>query len=237
MHNSAAHIHVIQPEAIQTADITLLNATELTHAKKLIFAKDKTLYIAAHIFLRKLLSQYAPLSPDKWCFTSNSYGKPFVSNTGYEWLQFNLSHTPGLIACAISTTEIIGVDVERHKPLDSLESLCKYAFSSTETADILSISDTAERERRFFTYWTLKEAYIKALGLGLSLPLQQFSFIKDDHKKWKITNTEIHTVSQTKNWQFDNKLLDGFQLSVATILTGPLVYFSGYYDMNFPRHF
>ena len=230
MHNTSVYVHTIQPDTVQATDISLLNEAERSRAKKFKFNKDQTLYTTTHIFLRKLLSTYAPLSPDEWCFNTNPYGKPFINNPGYEWLHFNLSHTHGLITCAVSSAAAVGVDVERHKALQDFEALCRYAFSSREADDILSISDSAQRERRFFTYWTLKEAYIKALGLGFSLPLQSFSFIEDTHKKWQITNTEIHTVSQKKNWQFDNKLMDGFQLSVATTLSGSIVYLDGYYE-------
>lgn len=232
MDDNNVYIHAAHPEAIQANGGALLNTTERERADSFAFAKDRTLYTAAHIFLRRQLSQYAPLQPNEWHFTKNQYGKPFISNPGYEWLQFNLSHTPGLIACAISAAGSIGVDVEQHRSLPDLEGLCRYAFSSEEVDDILSLTSLLARETRFFTYWTLKEAYIKAVGMGLSLPLQQFSFSEDAQHSWHVVPNKVHTSEQTKNWRFDNKCIGRFQLSVATTLTGSLIYHDDYHGKN-----
>jgi 4'-phosphopantetheinyl transferase len=228
MDNNSVYIHIAAPENIRTGTISPLNLAERTRAENFMFAKDRGLYTAAHIFLRQRLSQYASLAPEEWCFVDNAFGRPFVSNPGYQWLQFNLSHTPGLVACIISADGMVGIDVEQHKALSDLEGLCWYALAYSETNDIFSIKQTTQREERFYTFWTLKEAYIKALGMGLSLPLQQFSFFEDEKRSWSVSTDKIHTSDQAKSWRFDYKRINGFHLSVATTLIGPLIY---HYDI------
>lgn len=224
MDNNCTYVHITCPENVQVNLITSLSAEERTRANNFVFAEDRKLYIAAHIFLRQQLSQYASLAPEDWRFVTNQHGKPFINNPRYKWLQFNLSHTPGLIACAISAVEAVGIDVEQQKTLSDLESLCRYAFSTVESSAILTSKHTKQKEERFFTYWTLKEAYIKAIGMGLSLPLQDFSFSTDIKANWHINNTRIHHTAQTKNWRFDHQNLTGFHLSVATPLSGSFIY-------------
>ncbi|MGB5599821.1 4'-phosphopantetheinyl transferase superfamily protein [Thiothrix litoralis] len=212
---SAVHIHTARPEQVDQAEKTLLDQVELARATTFKFPKDRELYVAAHIFLRQTLSQYAPVSPADWQFDTNAYGKPFIINSGYQWLQFNLSHTQGLIACAVSHGLPVGVDVERCKPLSDLDALCRYTLSPLEAYDVLSISNTEQRARRFFTYWTLKEAYIKARGIGLSLPLQQFTFVQDENLTWQLYTDETTVPDNSRSWQFDTEIIGQHYLSIG----------------------
>ena len=171
------HIHLLRPnEYVDTASEKILNMEERQQALAFRFQRDRDLYMAAHLFLRRVLSRYAPIPPDGWQFSRNAYGKPAIANSAYGWLQFNLSHTHGLVACAVARDCAVGVDVEGIRNLSDLPGLCQYAFAPVEMADVLNAPSQQEQTERFFSYWTLKEAYIKARGLGLSLPLQQFAF-------------------------------------------------------------
>jgi 4'-phosphopantetheinyl transferase len=195
------HLYVEKPAAIYLANAHLLNTAEQQRANAFRFEKDRELYTAAHIFLRQTLSQHADITPADWQFSHNAYGKPTITNRGYETLQFNLSHTQGMLACAVSNAGAIGVDVERHKPLQDVASLCHTALADTERADVLSNPDATRREQRFFTYWTLKEAYLKALGMGLSLPLQQFSFRQGKSEQWRL-HCQTALPDDEGHWQF-----------------------------------
>lgn len=183
-HHGTVHIHLARPDPNSPFPLTLhpLERQRMQHFK---FANDRWLYGAARTFLRQTLSLHAPLPPSAWQFNTNPYGKPFITNPGYEWLQFNLSHTPGLVACAVSEGQVIGVDVERLHPLDDLEALCSSVFAPLETQAVLAACTQHEREQRFFTYWTLKEAYIKARGLGIPA-LQQFAFQATRNGGWQL---------------------------------------------------
>jgi Phosphopantetheinyl transferase len=198
------YIHLLQPDgyADDVAVESLFSLEEHQRAQSYRFRHDRNLYVAAHLFLRRTLSRYAPVSPAQWTFSYNTYGKPVIANPGYKWLQFNLSHTHGMVACAITRDRLVGVDVEKINLSSDLPALCQYALTPIEIMDVLSACDKEEQARRFFTYWTLKEAYIKARGIGLSLPLQQFAFQQGKDHVWHLY---CNPVLQDKggNWRFD----------------------------------
>lgn len=200
------HIHLCRPERFAAGGEDSLDAAERGRAGAFKFDKDRDLYIAAHVFLRRVLSRYAPVTPENWRFVNNAYGKPTIANPGYEWLRFNLSHTGGRVACAVARNRAVGVDVEQHKPLGDLPSLCRYAFSPLEAEDVLSARLPGEQEQRFFSYWTLKEAYIKARGMGLSLPLQQFSFVREGQQGWRLEYAPGFQ-DDGETWQFSTRRL------------------------------
>ncbi len=177
------HIHLLRPAELTT--YSSLSSAEQTRAQQYKFAKDRILYQAAHHFLRATLSRYAEIAPDAWYYSHNQYGKPAVANPGHTQLQFNLSHTRGLISCAISLNRAVGVDVESARPLSDLVGISHRVYVGPELADVLAHSGAAQ-DTRFYTYWTLKESYIKARGMGLYLPLKQFHFTAADNGLWQL---------------------------------------------------
>jgi 4'-phosphopantetheinyl transferase len=208
------HVYTSPPETVDTTQESELDRDEQAQADSFKFSNDRHLYVAAHIYLRKVLSQYSSLSPSSWRFQKNVYGKPFIANDQYTELYFNLSHTQGLIACIVSYRQAVGIDVERYKQLADFDALCQTAFSPLEVADILSLKKRSVQEQRFFTYWTLKESYIKARGVGLSIPLQQFSFIETIAEKWEL---QCHSsmMDDGKNWWFSSTKLNDYFLATA----------------------
>ncbi|MBW2713727.1 MAG: 4'-phosphopantetheinyl transferase superfamily protein [Deltaproteobacteria bacterium] len=126
--------------------------------------------------MRTTLSRYARVSPSDWQFQEGEYGRPEITpNPAAPGLRFNLSHTKGLVAC-IATREIdCGVDVERVGRVKNLEGVARRVFSEIELDDLLGRSG-ADREGRFTDFWVLKEAYIKARGMGFQLPLRDIHF-------------------------------------------------------------
>ena len=123
---------------------------------------------------RLQLSRFLGGDPRAWPLVTNRYGRPELASPVPPPLGFNVSHTPGLVACAVTATPDVGVDVElvrRRLTHDVAERF----FAPREVADLRRLSD-ADQARVFFDYWTLKEAYIKARGMGLALPLAHFAF-------------------------------------------------------------
>jgi 4'-phosphopantetheinyl transferase len=113
--------------------------------------------------------------PTLWRFSLNTYGCPTIATPPGTGLQFNLSHTDGLVACAVTRGMDVGVDVEQAERRVEIEWLARRSFAPTEAASVLAAPPEDQREL-FFAYWTLKEAYIKARGMGLALPLDSFAF-------------------------------------------------------------
>ncbi|QQZ39510.1 4'-phosphopantetheinyl transferase superfamily protein [Pseudomonas sp. SK3(2021)] len=120
------------------------------------------------------MSLYAPgVAPQQWVFASNAWGKPAIVAPGAP-MAFNLSHTEGLVTLALTLENSVGIDVEsRQRTTDT--DLAERFFSASEVRYLSSLP-TAERASAFISLWTLKEAYIKACGQGLSIPLDSFSF-------------------------------------------------------------
>jgi 4'-phosphopantetheinyl transferase len=152
-----------------------LSSEEKDRAGQFVQERHRREYVLAHGLLRFALSGFkSPVAPPDWSFRRDRYGRPFVAGpeTGSR-AHFSLSHTDGCVACVISEFERIGVDVERVQQRGSLWDVAS-SYSAEEIAVLRGLAPDRFVDR-FFDYWTLKEAYLKARGRGLSLPLDQFS--------------------------------------------------------------
>ncbi|MCP4747674.1 MAG: 4'-phosphopantetheinyl transferase superfamily protein [Desulfobacteraceae bacterium] len=191
----------IKDQKILSAYEDLLSADETIQWQRFHFARRRHQYLVTRALIRTVLSKYIDIAPRCWRFSKNSYGKPEILNAiGDVAIRFNISHTDGLIICGIVLNDDIGVDVEDCQRKNSAIDLADRYFSKQE-ADDLHALPASEQCDRFFTYWTLKESYIKARGMGLSLPLDQFTFhiapgrpvrisfdprLKDNSKQWRF---------------------------------------------------
>jgi 4'-phosphopantetheinyl transferase len=158
------------------AAVTLLSPEERSRYARFRFARDQRDYAAAHALLRLSLSRYADVTPRSWQFREASGGKPLlVLDEGMPRLSFNLSHTHGLVACAIASGSDVGVDVESVDRQVG-DGVAERFFSESENADLRGRAPGRDHAHRFFELWTLKEAYVKAIGKGLSHPLDTIVF-------------------------------------------------------------
>jgi 4'-phosphopantetheinyl transferase len=157
---------------------TCLSETELIQADRFRFEIDRSTYTAAHWLLRHALTSVAEFPPQGWRFASREHGKPEVdASLGLPDLQFNLSHTRGFVACAVSAKHDVGIDVEALSREPDIDVADRF-FSPDETA-ILRAMPRALQPLTFLRFWTLKEALIKATGEGLHRALDSFSFSLD----------------------------------------------------------
>lgn len=163
-------------EALRPRYEQLLSAPEQVRWRRFLVEGARDQYLIGRALLRTTLSRYADASEVAWVFETNSYGCPFVAEpAAHRDLRFNLSHTDGLVACAVTRQGEVGLDVENtEREVDPL-ALAPTVFAAAEIADVAA-TPAERRRQRFFSYWTLKEAYIKARGMGLSLPLDGFWF-------------------------------------------------------------
>jgi 4'-phosphopantetheinyl transferase len=160
----------------------LLDASERARADRFVQGKDRILYCAAHVLLRLCLSRHAPLNPRDWRFAGALLARPEVDGGGWfcgQGLRFSLSHSHGLVCCAVSVNGPVGIDCEGHRPLPDALDLARRYFAAAESANLASMppgNGPGQRLPLFYTYWTLKEAYLKATGNGLSTDLRSFAF-------------------------------------------------------------
>jgi 4'-phosphopantetheinyl transferase len=149
----------------------ILSEDELERARRFRFSRDRDRYVAGRGLLRVLLGGYTGSPPEALEFAYSAYGKPRLA--AVERLSFNVSHSADQIVVAVAPGVPIGVDIEVPDSKPSDELVARRFFSAAEVRDLLALP-TDVRPRAFLACWTRKEAYIKARGEGLSLPLQEF---------------------------------------------------------------
>lgn len=146
----------------------LLCESEKERAGRFYHLHHRNHFISAHGILRTILSRYTGKSPEKLCFTCNSHGKPELENAnGNPKIRFNLSHSHGVALYGICLDRRIGVDIEYIRPLSDMESIVSRHFSVRESSEIRDCPEHIRNEL-FYRCWTMKEAYLKATGVGLS---------------------------------------------------------------------
>lgn len=181
--------------------LALLSEEERARHDRFLFEKDKAVHRVAHAMVRHVLSGLLGVEPGALRFVKNAWGRPELAMLGRASeareaeaeprgariravesprpLRFNLSHTRGLAALIVTRAHDCGVDVEAvDRRVDPI-GLGARVFAPSEHGGVIALSGEAQRER-FFALWTLKEAYIKARGMGLALPLRDFAFELDE---------------------------------------------------------
>jgi 4'-phosphopantetheinyl transferase len=151
-----------------------LSCSERSHAQRFRFEKDRIKYIFSQGVLRQVLAGYLRKSPERIEFKSNEFGKPFLAEpAGNREVFFNMSNSKEVVVVAVTTERVVGVDVEHLRPIDQISSIASHYFSPNELA-LLNLASSSQRNHVFCACWTRKEAYIKAVGKGLSIPLNSF---------------------------------------------------------------
>jgi 4'-phosphopantetheinyl transferase len=176
-----AHLWHLDPTEIRDPRLLaeysrLLSPEESSRQARFVFAKDRHTDLVSRALVRATLSRYTGIDPRDWVFHRNEAGRPEVVGPPNALpLHFNLSHTDGMVVCAITDQSSIGVDVENREVAGEKLDLADHYFATSEVAALSSLPPT-QRPGRFVDLWTLKESYLKARGLGLSVPLDQVTF-------------------------------------------------------------
>ena len=181
----------------------VLSQDERIKQVQFYFEEHRHQYLVTRALLRTTLSLYSDsyVKPEDWIFQVNPYGKPYIESPPLSYTPFfNLSHTKGMIVLAIAPEPIMGVDIEWATRQGNIVQLAEHCFSPSEIADLLKLP-YSEQINRFYELWTLKEAYIKACGMGLSIPLDSFSYHFPMHNRVNISFSESRE-DQSSLWQF-----------------------------------
>jgi 4'-phosphopantetheinyl transferase len=166
----------VSPQASEKCFDQLLTADERDRCLRFVFDRDRHTFLVARSLLRRVLSRYRPVPPDAWRFALNDYGKPRISGPLTEGdIRFNLTHTRGLVALVVASGREVGIDAEHVERSLQWRDLVKDVLADREADHLASVSEPQQR-RVFYQFWTLKEAYIKGCGKGLSVPLRSFWF-------------------------------------------------------------
>jgi 4'-phosphopantetheinyl transferase len=230
------YIHVWRA-ALSVGNTTLqqlveyLSPQELARSDRFLFESDRLHFIVARGILRELLGEYLKQPPHSIRIEAGAYGKPVVhGETGASSLRFNLSHSHGLALYAFARGREVGIDVEKIRPEIALQGIESRYFSAQEGRELQKLPDNLRAEG-FFLCWTRKEAYLKARGQGLQVPLDSFdvsltpneppNLNSADRKRWTIRSCYPHPgfvgalvseghQNRTKCWEWQGSSIELF---------------------------
>ena len=207
-----------------------LTAEELERVRRYRFERHRREHLATRVLARAALSRYTGVTPEAWVLGVGSYGKPRVlSPDGAP--EFNLANTEGLVVCAVTAKGEVGVDVEPIEGKGDPVELAETAFSAEEVAAVRA-APASERRRLFVALWTLKEAYLKARGLGMALPTNRFTVtlegvnggrlqfdpvVRDDPARWQLAR-----ITEIAGYCLALALADGAETRVVVRRSGTL---------------
>ncbi|MDP3278420.1 MAG: 4'-phosphopantetheinyl transferase superfamily protein [Deltaproteobacteria bacterium] len=201
--------------------LDVLDEAERARHTRYLFDHSKRTLCASHALVRAVLGRVVSEAPERLVFEHNAYGRPSLSAAhGCPWVSFNLSHTEQMVCLAVASHREVGVDVEDALRDRRTMDVADRFFSP---AEVMALRELEEYQQnfRFFAYWTLKESYIKARGMGLAIPLDLFSFelaesedaraLEGPHPRWLRDRVELRCDPSLHDlgsrWEFSRAVL------------------------------
>jgi 4'-phosphopantetheinyl transferase len=191
----------------------ILSVDESDKARGYHFDRDRRRFTVARAILRILLGRYLQTRPEVVAFEYGPHGKPSLAGRN-QGIRFNVSHSQDVALIAVAHDREVGVDIECLRPITDQEQLVASNFSSREMTTYLNLP-ASQRQAAFFAAWTRKEAYLKARGDGLSLPLNSFSVSLGPDESAALLEVPSDPLELTR-WRMAN-------LSLASGYAGALV--------------
>lgn len=194
--------------------LVILSPNEQERAQRYHFKRDRDRFIAARGILRTLLSDYLNTSACRIHFLYNDFGKPFLGVGECGDIQFNLSHSDGIAVYVFTQGQEAGIDIERIRPIENQQQIIQRYFAPAEQLFFATVPPQSKDEA-FFRLWTRKEAYVKALGLGMSLPFDRFSVVSPGAQPFLVMCQQSHH-SDNRHWAVqDVEVKSGFTCALA----------------------
>ncbi len=191
--------------------VQALPETEAKKAGRFRFETHKNRFIKGRFMLRSLLGMYLDIDFYDQEFHANRYGKPAVHKVHDDKsIHFNISNSENIYVCAFSQNSDIGIDIEKIHDLPDMDRIMAASFSEEEIRKLNSLPEP-NRRRTFFKYWARKEALLKAMGVGLSIPLDEVNILYADNDA-----SRVFTKHNGTEWTLDDiDILDGFASALA----------------------
>jgi len=222
----------IEPAAVHVYDIDLsrhydeieslrdvLSEHERSRAARFVTERLQHDYIVSHGATRLVLSRYVESAPDRLSFVQGEHGKPALDPCHSSSVRFNLSHSGNKCLIAVTNAREVGVDVEKLRALEDWLEIAKRFFSSRETEQLMLLPEALRRDG-FFATWSRKEAYIKAIGMGLALELGSFAVEADPRAQARLVWTR-DDAEEPAHWEMRTLQVEaGYHAAVA--VRGPI---------------
>lgn len=194
----------------------ILSPEEQERTKRFLCKKDRIRYQSAHLFLREVLSRYIYIPPEDIQFVSGLNGKPFLKDGQFPHsVYFNLSYRKNCALLGISNTGHLGIDIEKISDIDHIPTFAVNYFSFEEQQRIFGKEKKAEQLASLFTFWTMKEALIKSLGMGFSVPLTEYNLCPFLNQP--LNNPDF---DRSNNWNISTVFVDDNYKAAYAIRSG-----------------
>ncbi|MCD6026452.1 MAG: 4-phosphopantetheinyl transferase [Solimicrobium sp.] len=206
------------PDTFDSQLLLKLSPSEKKHFNTLHIPTVKREYLITRALIRSALSYYADVTPLDWEFVTNKYGCPRLAQRFSKLqLAFNITHSNGAVACLIARGYNVGLDIEQISRKTNFSDFAEMVLSPYEQATLNSQQiGSAKYDFDFLHYWTLKEAYSKALGLGLSIPFTHIICTFGPEKPDELSQLVGYTQLNKDNWQFlQTPILNNHLLAIA----------------------
>lgn len=205
------------------AEASVLSSDETARAGRFHFEKDRVCFTRCRSALRRLLAGYLQVPAVEICFKYSTGGKPQVAvQQNPRALEFNVSHSGSIALIAVGSEQRIGVDIEKIRPDVDAEALAERFFSVGERAGLRTLPDHL-RVAGFFACWTRKEAFLKAIGEGLSFPLADFSVSTNPNVQPQLEEIRGKTEVGKKWFMADLSVENGYRAALASDASHSLV--------------
>lgn len=209
------HINIEPPPEKIAASRSLLSPDELERAARFHFDIHRNRYIAGRAALRGILAQYLGIPPQALAFVYGEKGKPALApQVNTRRLEFNLSHSHDRALLGITLGSVLGVDIERINLEFGTDEIATHFFSAFEVDCLLALPKP-DRGATFFSCWTRKEAYIKAVGEGLSLPLDSFDVAFGPGVEAALLRVEAAPDAPSRWRMYDIPAPEGYAAAIA----------------------
>lgn len=199
---------LLHSEILDTVYSAVLSESERRQFSIKVNQAQRIEYLVSRLLCRSVISIYESETPDYWQFYIGGFGKPYLLNSSRQ-ISFSVSHTSGLIVCAVSLNCSIGIDTEQIDYNNNVISIAKHVFSRHEIQELMDLQCRFQKVRHFYEIWTLKESLIKAHGKALEIPLDYFRFVAGERNPNMLANANIELIihdhqkyewSTSKSW-------------------------------------
>lgn len=191
--------------------LPLLDFDERTRAAAFKFKRDRRRFAVAHGLMRIVLGSLIDVAPEQLRFRLHPNGKPMLDNDSS--VEFNLSHSGERAVLAVTRGREVGIDIEQERPIDPC-ALARSFFAAGERKALDAMA-AADRLGAFFKVWTRKESFVKALGAGLSFPLDGFTVSLDDDAEQLLVDCTA-APSELRRWRMTRvPTVDGYAAAIT----------------------